>query len=305
MGKLSDLIKFRNELTNFVEKLNSNTDMAILLAESLLLAETSVSTAEQLVGVNLRYKEYIDQYQGIIAAYKKVITNTKNAIDLAGDELINATPLLSEDQIDILTATYPGLDQLPDKVRSTIHEYSNTRYPGLIISPCNENLIRLLTASDPLYLVCRHLDYLDSKIENFPEQYQNRLGLYDNIENLPANQFSIIVVSDLFRHLPYPQVIKYLQTIIQLLRPGGCLIFAFNNCDIFEIAVHTELGHTTFSSQFKLEKDCVATGYEILNFDNSFIDLPNYKFISWAMIKKPGKLTTVKQTQAQGLVGRK
>lgn len=305
-SKLSDLVKFRNELSEFLAQFDIDSLMRQQITKMLFLAEHNpVTTADQLTGVVARYQEYIDQYQGIVSAYKKIITNTENEIDQIGTRLIEATCPLNDDQLDAIFRSPPNRNLIPAKVQSGIYQYSNTLYPGLLLGPCDEKHIRLLTASDPLYLVGRDLLFLKDQIKNFPEQYQNRLGLYDNIELLPMNQFSIVVVPDLFCHLPYLQVIDYLQTIIRLLRPGGCVIFAFNNCDIFELAKQVELGHITFSSQSKLLKNCAAMGYEFLEFDNSFVDPVNYKFTSWAMLRKPGNLSTVKRAQSSGLVGRK
>jgi hypothetical protein len=305
-GKLSDLIKFRNELNEFSAQLDIDSLMRQQITKMLFLAEHNpVTTSDQLTGVIARYQEYSDQYQGIVSAYKKIITNTENEIDQVGALLIESTCLLDDDQLDALFRSPPRMNRIPTKVQSEIYQYSNTLYPGLIIGPCDEKHIRLLTASDPLYLVGRDPLFLKDQIKNFPEQYQNRLGLYNNIELLPMNQFSIVVVSDLFCHLPYLQVIDYLQTIIRLLRPGGCVIFAFNNCDIFELAKQAELGYITFSSQLKLLKHCSSMGYESLDFVNCFVDPVNSEFTSWAMLKKSGNLSTVKRSQSSGLVGRK
>jgi hypothetical protein len=54
----------------------------------------------------------------------------------------------------------------------------------------------------------------------------------------------------------------------------------------------------------QLVKLVTKLGYEIVN----SVDLPNndeVSHISWIEIKKPGQLSTIKRSQAQGLVGRK
>lgn len=306
MSKLSDLIKFRNELVKFVSKLDTDSTMNQQIAESVALVEHNpVSTADQINGVAARYKEYSDQYQGIISAYKKIIINTETAIDRAGTEIIKSSDLMSKDELGVLSTALPLNSGIPNKILSQLYQHSNTLYPGLIFTPCLEEYVRYMAASDPLYLLGRNLDYLKTLVKNLPDQYQNRLGLYDDIEKLPMNQFSIIIASDFFHQIHYSQVVEYLQTAFRLLRPGGCVIFTFNNADIYEIAVQAELKLISFSSQAKLAKDSVRLGFEILEFNNDFIDIANYKYTSWAMLKKPGTLATIKRSQSQGLIGRK
>lgn len=304
--KLSDLIKFRDDLTTVVSKFNVDGLTEQLHNVDRLSRETTVSG--ELQGVIARNQEYISQYQGIIDAYKKIIINTNLAIDEAGDKIIsNCTPLTLL-ELETITAQSPSNNILPDSIRSVLHSYSMMQYPGLVVTPCSEQCIRNMVASDPLYLLggaSGQFEFLQSVVENFPDQYRNRLGLYTDIEQLPMNQFSVILVPDFLIRIPYQNVINYLKIMFRVLRPGGSVIFTFNNCDIHAAAAEAEKQNIIYSSQRRLNKDCTELGYEILEFNNSFVKADEYNFTSWAVIKKPGGLKTSKRAQAQGLVTRK
>jgi SAM-dependent methyltransferase len=302
MDKLSDLIRYRTELLNYLDQLpiNDRLDRHILKLDQF--SKDSVSLANQMTGILVRYRDYKDQYQGIIDAYKKIIDNINNAINDQGTALINSTKLLDDNELVMLFDSGPGYRTIPDPILSRIYHYSNMQYPGLIFAPCSEEYIKPMVASDPLYLFGGTLDSLREKITNFTEVYQRRLGLYTDLELLPANQFSIIFVSDFFYQLPYPQVLGYLKIMLRLLRPGGSVLFTYHNCDLYELAKYAEEKFIAYSSRTRLEKDCKEIGFNVLNFYDEFVDIDTYQHVSWAHISKPGELTTIKLSQSLGLI---
>jgi hypothetical protein len=95
---------------------------------------------------------------------------------------------------------------------------------------------------------------------------------------------------------------SYLSSLIKLLRPGGTLMFSYNNCDLVESANLAESGYMTFVPKRKLNELCIELGYDIVQ----HYDLKNsdhqIKYISWIEIKKPGELSTIKRAQAMGKI---
>jgi SAM-dependent methyltransferase len=304
MNKLSELIRYRNELINYLDQLPISDVLDQRMSMLEQFSNDSVSLSDQFCGILTRYQEYKDQYQGIIDAYKKVIDNINVEIDRKGTELIDSTTLLTDVELSSLFDSGAEQFPLPDAILSRVYHYSSMHYPGLVFAT-SDFYIKPMVASDPLYLIGGSFDALRDKIKEFPEVYQRRLGLYTDLERLPANQFSIIFISDFFHLMPYKQVLDYLKIILRLLRPGGSVIFTYHNCDLYELAARAEENFITYSSRSKLEKDCKNIGFDLLNFYDDSVDLNKSQIVSWAHLGKPGELQTIKLSQSQGLIKRK
>ena len=306
MQNLSDLISLRTQLNKDLEVISDTTQADYRLQILKKLSANTVFMSERIVEFISKYQEYVDQYQSIIDVYKQIIADTNIAIKKIEQDIINTTPLLSSEELSKLMSGNVDDQSVPADTVNRISHYTSAIYPGLIIAPTSFEHINLMVASDPLYLVGSGFLSLQSIIKNYPKQYQNRLRLYyDNVERLPKNQFSIIFVTHFFRYVPYVQVIEYLKTMLQLLRPGGCIVFTYYNCDIYEVARLFEKGYITYSSRTRLYQDCQQLGYEILEFNDHSVVISESKFASWVQLQKPGKLTSVKRVQALGNVLRK
>jgi len=310
MHNLSDSISLRDQLNKALEII---LDLEVILdttqADHRLeilkqLSDNTVFMSERIAEFISEYQEYINQYQSIISMYKQLVADTNLAIEEIGQNIVNTTPLLSDEELSKLMSSECDDQSVPVDAINRIYHYTNAIYPGLVIAPTSFEYINLMVASDPLYLLGT-ISKLQSVIEKFPEQYQNRLRLYSDVESLPKNQFSLIFVTYLFRCLPYVQVIEYLRTMLKLLRPGGCIMFTYYNCDIHRVAQLFEKGYVPYSSQTRLYRDCQQLGYEILEFNNESVDLAAEKYVSWVQLQKPGELTSVKRAQALGNILRK
>lgn len=305
MRNLSDLISLRTQLNKDLEVISDTSQADYRLEILKNLSTNSVFMSERIAEFISKYQEYVDQYQSIIDVYKQIIADTNLAIEEIEQNIINTTQLFSNEKIKKLMSSNVNDQSVPVDALSRIDHYTSAIYPGLVIAPTSFEYINLMVASDPLYLIGADICSLRSIIKKFPEQYQNRLRLYPSIEKLPKNQFSLIFVTYLFRSLPYVQVIEYLKTILELLRPGGCIVFAYYNCDIYGVAQLFEKGYVPYSSQTRLHQDCQELGYEILEFNNELVDPADAKYVSWAQLQKPGELTSVKRAQALGSILRK
>jgi SAM-dependent methyltransferase len=55
--------------------------------------------------------------------------------------------------------------------------------------------------------------------------------LIEIFQNYRMAQFGIVLCWDNFNHLSLDKIEKYIREVWKLLRPGGCFIFNYNNCD--------------------------------------------------------------------------
>ena len=86
--------------------------------------------------------------------------------------------------------------------------------------------------------------------------------------------------------------------MMQVLRPGGVIIFTYNNCDYPKAIDKVDEMYYCYTTGTQMKKICSSIGFEILRLTAiGYDELDNG--ISWLEIKKPGKLGSIRA--AQGL----
>jgi SAM-dependent methyltransferase len=177
------------------------------------------------------------------------------------------------------------------------------RYPTLEIGCRDGDWTQHLVAGDPLYIVDTHQEFIDSTVGKFTEEYQRRLRPYlikdQNYSYLPQQQFGFIFSWNHFNYLSLDSIKYHLEQIYDLLRPGGCVLFTYNNGDLPGAAAHAEKYYMTYMPKSMLIPMCDMLGFELIDthdFDPA---------LSWIELKKPGELRTVKSHQVLGEIKRK
>jgi hypothetical protein len=88
---------------------------------------------------------------------------------------------------------------------------------------------------------------------------------------------------------------NYLTEAFKMLRPGGTMMFSYNDGDTPNGAAYAENGAQSYLPKNHLLRICSELGFEIINsesYDNGVIN--------WLEIRKPGTLSTIKAHQALG-----
>jgi ubiquinone/menaquinone biosynthesis C-methylase UbiE/organic radical activating enzyme len=183
-------------------------------------------------------------------------------------------------------------DTTTEAILAQIGKYVNWQYPGLEIGPGAGVWTEHLVASEPLYLVDIHDEFLIETKTKFNDVYQNKLRSYITSETdlsmLPQNQFGFVFAWNVFNYLPFDLLDQYLESIYKVLRPGGVAMFSYNNAERPGCARYVDMGYMSYMPKHALMPLLEKYGYEVL----STQDLEEY--ISWVEIKKPGKLVTIK-----------
>jgi SAM-dependent methyltransferase len=184
-------------------------------------------------------------------------------------------------------------------ITQRINLYSNWKYPALEIGCRDGEWTKMLVASDPLYISDFYEDFFQSASEQFPPVYQGRLRKYlitdfCKIANLPKNQFGLIFSYNFFNYLSIDSIKQLLIQALEWLRPGGLMMFTYNNADLPAAAGHAESYYMTFVPKSILVPLAESLGFEITF---SFDDDPAFSFIEF---KKPGKLKSIKAAQTVG-----
>lgn len=235
---------------------------------------------------------------------------------------LNSIVCLVQDKIDQLAAKFFAENyQLelryrdPESIRQTrsiapdhefeqvllqrINLYSNWQYPALEIGCRDGEWTKYLVASDPLYIADFFPEFLSSAVKQFPELYQGRVRKYliqdfYKISNLPKNQFGLIFSYNFFNYLSIDGIKQFLLQSIVWLRPGGTLIFTYNNADLPAAAGYAESYYMTYVPESLLIPLAESIGFETVYRYNCD---PAYSIIE---LQKPGQLKSIKVGQTAG-----
>lgn len=180
-----------------------------------------------------------------------------------------------------------------------INLHSNWQYPALEIGCRDGEWTKSLVASDPLYIADYFPEFLNSAVLQFPELYQGRVRKYlikdfTEIPNLPINQFGLIFSYNFFNYLSFDSIKQLLIQSQKYLRPGGRIIFTYNNSDLPAGAAYAESFWMSYVPKSLLVPLAESIGFETIF---SFDDEPALSMIEF---KKAGELKTIKLSQALG-----
>jgi len=189
-------------------------------------------------------------------------------------------------------------DGADNELQNRINLYSSWKYPALEIGCRDGEYTKYLVASDPLYLSDIYDEFIETAVSQFTPQYQARLRKYkivdSKINNLPLDQFGFIFSFNYFNYLSLDSIKMYLKQAMDILRPGGIMLFTYNNADLPAAAGLADSYFMTYVPKSMLVPLVESLGFTIVEIRDY------YPSTSWIEIRKPGLLQTIKAHQALG-----
>lgn len=275
---------------------------------------------------NVKYKvpilpeEHADYINKLVAYYDQLIDSAalpyqelNHRLDLINDQINTITHQLFAGNYNLEERTgdienvrnnrriVVGQD-IEQDIKQRILLHTDWRYPALEIGCRDGEWTQYMVAADPLYIIDRHIEFLDSTNSRFPEQYQRRLRKYQlkspDLSMLPMAQMAFVFSWGYFNYVSLDTMRQYLRQIFDLLRPGGIFFFSYNDGDTTFGAGMAENFAQTYMPRSLLTVLADSLGYEI----NKTSDYGNN--IHWIELKKPGTLHTVKAHQVLGEIKR-
>jgi SAM-dependent methyltransferase len=313
--KLSDLVRLKNSLLEF----NPQT------ARDGLEALDGHLTQTLNIPMHIDYKDGIgknisnlDVIERTLCEIEENINSQIQEIDceitertqdyLARGYMING--YYGSNSTDVPTERNDRILHINDETRSRVivrlRSYTDWHYPGLEIGPGDGTWTEHMVASDPLYIVDVHNEFIDNTLNKFNPFYRNRLRPYllkshtgpesFDLSALPQNQFGFVFSWNVFNYLPLAETRAYLNSIYNVLRPGGVAMFSYNNCDIPQMVEYVEQGYRSWMPSKLLIDACKKLGFEIIATSSTELT------VHWIEIKKPGELKTIKAHQTMGKI---
>lgn len=250
------------------------------------LVRDSISSFDQVVvDLNRKLQAMIDTYEPALYASSQRVYEEEMCYE-PNDYVLNRR-LVIDSESDIV-------------LRARLKRYTDWRLPGMIIRPARENFVEDLVPLDPLYLVDHNEDLLAPTVAAFTPEYQRRLRTYTvndyrgfpAMSHLPDNQFGLIFAYNYFNYKPINVIQQYLQEMFTKLRPGGVLLFTYNNCNRWHGVALAEKSFMSYVPGHRLQINAASIGYEIAHCYDGEGDL------SWIELKKPGEIVSLRGGQS-------
>jgi SAM-dependent methyltransferase len=303
---LLDLVKLKQTLIQ-------NMDVEPVVYELDRLRENLLSIPLQVPVVPTEHLDYINS----LAA---TVNNILEQIQRPANELENQLALIDNQITDLTRQLFAGNYELEERygthesirsgrkiyiseeteaaVKQRILLHTSWRYPSLEIGCRDGEWTQHLVAADPLYIMDRHQEFIDSTVSKFPEVYQRRLRQYRLVDHefskLPQNQFAFVFSWGYFNYVSLDTMTQCLKQIHTLLRPGGTFMFSYNDGDTPHGAGMAENFARSYMPKSILTQLSRSLGFNV----NNEVDLD--PGISWLEISKPGLLHTIKAHQVFG-----
>jgi SAM-dependent methyltransferase len=307
------------ELVNLRQQLVAKSDTGPVV-ERLLDLRNNVLSIKTAVPLSAERSAYIDRLVDYYDQTIEFVNSPDNGLaaelQLINDEIQQLTHNLFYNNYDLesdrlynsaeFIRNHWMINVNPDvelMIRQRISLHTDWKYPALEIG-CQDGLwTQHLVAADPLYIIDRHRDFLDSASSQFPEAYQRRLRQYHLVNHdmsmLPQNQMGFIFSWGYFNYVSMDTMKQYLQQAMTLLRPGGVFMFSYNDGDTPGGAGMAEKFVRSYMPRSFLVPMCQSLGFEIQ------AESEHGPAISWLEIRRPGTLNTIKAHQIMGEIIRR
>jgi len=259
--------------------------------------------ANNMVTIQQDLELSLQQYEEKLAQLRRHVQDliTSRESDYFNHSTTNYQQGMRQDSPSRILEKNRAIDPVIEKLlHDKLNTHTNWQYPGMVIRPAHCIGIESLVACDPLYLVDTDEALLSPIRSLFTPWYQNRLRYYviqeyitDSIFwNLPQSQFGFIYALNYFEYKPWEIIKQYFSEIFVLLRPGGSFLFSFNDCDYWPAVGAVECNTHCYTPGHLVMEHVQKLGFEIIHRHH------DHAGISWAEVRKPGVLDSIRGGQA-------
>ena len=314
--KLSELVDYLQQIKSYnITKMSASFDKNM---EVLRNAVRNTSSLDAHSKIRFGDGTYLDEVTEDINRFKTVTSGIGNnhrfyveQLEIAVTELeqeylrnsqeVFDTGMKHDDADVILNRRLEIPDDADETIRNRLSVYCDWRYPGMCLGPMRTPFVDEMLSSDPLYLCDIDEKLINPLVEGYNPVYKHRvrpyvIPRYDHgrkmFKEMPKEQFGIIFVGHFFEYIPLEDMEKILIEMETLLRPGGSIMFTFNDCDNPRNIQLAERNYRTYTPKRLLKEIVAKIGFDIIfSYDAT-------SGFSWMEIKKPGELETIRGGQS-------
>lgn len=291
-----DNITFENDVDGISSSITKILDTIIQYdcCESDVLIEQKTKVLNELN----TFSKYMSEFKDSLSVYlrKSEISYLSKSYELYESARTDTPEYIIQRFADHKLITNENIKKI---LIHDISKHCDWNHAGLIVRPSDSELYEPMVSLDPLYIADEELLLLDDIKSRWNELYQSRLRyniISDESEvifkNIPKSQLGFILITDFFNYKPIEIIKKYLSEIYGLLKPGGSLIFTYNNCNLPNAVRNFENMLYSYTPMTLVVIVLESIGFELTN---SFSD--SNSNTSWLEVKRPGTLSSLRGGQ--------
>lgn len=303
--KLSEIVKYLNvleapeldpDISTSIRHLYGIVD--VVANHKLQINQTSEILAQDVIDIEHRYHKFLATVSGLKDQLREQIRSRQPAMFQESQRLYEQE-MIFETAEWILNRKFQATNAGINDLRTRIRNYGDWRLPGMIIRPAKETFIEEMVPLDPLYIVDTMPELTKPSVEQFTPEYQRRLRVYtvndyksqNILEQLPDNQFGFIFAYNFLNYKPISVIERYMREFARKLRPGGHVVFTYNDCDRSQGVGLAEQGFMCYTPGSMVRDLVRNAGLEI---EENKID--DYD-LAWMDVKKPGDIVSRRGAQ--------
>ena len=244
--------------------------------------------------------EIADQLEKLLIQYKKVSIDTKNQVSqLVGRKerhILQADYARYESENISAELLEKRFDHVSDDIKDALMYVTNSKtdwVTGAVdVYPVNGHFTKHLISCDPLYVIINSPQLLPTIKNDFNEFYRdNRLRVYNSIDNIPNNQLGFATCINNLEYMPLDYQGKIFEKVYAKLQPGGQMLITYNDCEKRAALEHTLSGLRCYSTKSLTIGKASSYGFDIVDQGTT-----NNGVWSWALLQKFGKYKTIKRS---------
>lgn len=304
---LSYFVKYKNTLTDILID-----DVKFRMDESMSVAINIASKSDVSDFYTQKLTKQREKILSELDKFNSVLVDMKNNADKFVKEqessyLSKSYQMYEDDEVDstkyiLERSLFQSLiykDDIKKYLISRILKHSDWKHAGMFIRPEHGTYVDEMTSSDPLYIVDEHINLFSPTKLLWNEQYQSRVRykIIDESKNkifkdFPIQQINFIVALNFFNYRPLDVIKTYMAELYDLLKPGGIIIFTYNNCNLTLAVQNFEKSLYSYTPESRLVPLIEMIGFIIVESYNEPISN-----VSWLEIMKPGNTSSIKGGQ--------
>lgn len=308
-----ELIRLKNHLEGLtitdIQQDADNRAKLVMHQADVPLAGIDAEFQQRLLAQGLNLQKSFLSFEHELQQLKNKV---QHQIDVEGNTWLQQSYVLYEKQITDRASQRPEAlelhrnkpvklnTELETMLKARVGSYCSWQYPAMIIHPMLEPFIHEMVASDPLYVVDESHYLLEPTLNQFNNNYQQRLRTYiieesidwPILDRLPGQQFGFCLVYNYLNYRPFEIIKKYIEELYQKLLPGGILAMTFNDCDQYQAMQMVEQNITCYTPGSLIRGWAKYVGFEeIFCYHDESASV-------WIELKKPGTLSSLRGGQS-------
>lgn len=247
--------------------------------------------AEQIKDLFNQYSDKLD---------REITAHRPNCIKKSNEWARAHTRYNPEEWLGFLDAFYKhDMGELHDQVYTLTNNNSAWQHPIMLWHMDRYDRLESAYGYYPIYVVDRWLDTSMRIRDLVTPQQERKIRIYDldRLMHVPTNCMAMIISKNHFTHCSDAAFAKEIPFLAKSLRPGGILGFNYNDCEVSGCASMFENGMRSFQEGSSIKKLLEDNGLKVIK--HQYLDMPK---TVWLEAVKPGDLTSIKRSEALGII---